>query len=159
MRGRRLILHLLQLDLDGPAISLGFIGVWDFRATDIGPHFCGSGISQRRSNVRYPGPTAALGIPIFLEVAMKYRMRGSIEWVQVGKISLDRAGESRDEVCDVKRGDAGTIHETLYDTRVVETPTSYWKIHDVGRYGVKILDECPRLTQERVGTSAIWCGP
>jgi len=47
----------------------------------------------------------------------------------------------------------------FYYLRVLEIPTPRWTDYDAARFGTKLPDEVPRLTQERVYTSPIWYKP
>jgi hypothetical protein len=47
----------------------------------------------------------------------------------------------------------------FYYTRVIEIPTPRWTAYDAKRYGVKMSDEVPMITQERAYTSPIWYTP
>ncbi len=47
----------------------------------------------------------------------------------------------------------------FYYVRVIEIPTPRWTCYDAARYGVKMSDEAPMITQERANTSPIWHTP
>lgn len=47
----------------------------------------------------------------------------------------------------------------FYYARVIEIPTPRWTAYDAVRYGVKMSDEVPMVTQERAYTSPIWYTP
>ncbi len=47
----------------------------------------------------------------------------------------------------------------FYYVRVIEIPTPRWTAYDAKRYGVKMSDEVPMITQERAYTSPIWYTP
>ncbi len=47
----------------------------------------------------------------------------------------------------------------FYYARVIEIPTPSWTAYDAKRYGVKMSDEVPMITQERAYTSPIWYTP
>jgi hypothetical protein len=47
----------------------------------------------------------------------------------------------------------------FYYARVIEIPTPRWTAYDAVRYGVKMSDEVPMITQERAYTSPIWYTP
>ncbi len=47
----------------------------------------------------------------------------------------------------------------FYYARVIEIPTPRWTAYDARRYGVKMSDEVPMITQERAYTSPIWYTP
>ncbi len=49
--------------------------------------------------------------------------------------------------------------KAFYYTRVIEIPTPRWTAYDGARYGVKMSDEVPMITQERAYTSPIWYTP
>jgi hypothetical protein len=47
----------------------------------------------------------------------------------------------------------------VYYARVIEIPTPRWTAYDAKRFGVKMADEVPMITQERAYTSPIWYTP
>jgi hypothetical protein len=47
----------------------------------------------------------------------------------------------------------------VYYARVIEIPTPRWTAYEAKRYGVKMPDEVPMVTQERAYTSPIWYTP
>jgi hypothetical protein len=47
----------------------------------------------------------------------------------------------------------------FYYARVIEIPTPRWTAYNAKRYGVKMSDEVPMITQERAYTSPIWYTP
>ena len=47
----------------------------------------------------------------------------------------------------------------VYYARVIEIPTPRWTAYDAKRFGVKMSDEVPMITQERAYTSPIWYTP
>ena len=47
----------------------------------------------------------------------------------------------------------------VYYARVLEIPTPRWTAYEAKRFGVKMLDEVPMVTQERAYTSPIWYQP
>jgi hypothetical protein len=47
----------------------------------------------------------------------------------------------------------------FYYARVIEIPTPRWTAYEALRFGVKMADEVPMITQERAYTSPIWYTP
>ena len=47
----------------------------------------------------------------------------------------------------------------FYYVRVIEIPTPRWTAYEALRFGVKMADEVPMITQERAYTSPIWYTP
>ena len=47
----------------------------------------------------------------------------------------------------------------FYYARVIEIPTPRWTAYDANRFGVKMSNEVPMITQERAYTSPIWYTP
>ena len=47
----------------------------------------------------------------------------------------------------------------FYYARVLEIPTPRWTAYDAKRFGVKMSDDVPMITQERAYTSPIWYTP
>lgn len=47
----------------------------------------------------------------------------------------------------------------FYYARVLEIPTPRWTAYDAKRFGVKMADNVPMVTQERAFTSPIWYTP
>ncbi len=47
----------------------------------------------------------------------------------------------------------------FYYARVLEIPTPRWTAYDAKRFGVKMADNVPMITQERAFTSPIWYTP
>jgi len=47
----------------------------------------------------------------------------------------------------------------VYYARVLEIPTPSWLAYEEKRFGVKLPDDVPRITQERAYTSPIWYRP
>jgi len=86
VRGAAANLALIQLDLDGPAISLGFIGS-GFRGYRYRPTFLRVRDICKGGPMSVSCPTRPSDPDFFSKLAMKYRMRGACV-VQVGKISL-----------------------------------------------------------------------
>jgi hypothetical protein len=52
--------------------------------------------------------------------------------------------------------DFDTKERAFYYARVIEIPTPRWTAYDALRFGVKMGEEVPMLTQERAYTSPIW---
>ena len=48
---------------------------------------------------------------------------------------------------------------SFYYARVLEIPTPRWTAYDAKRFGVKMADNVPMVTQERAFTSPIWYTP
>jgi hypothetical protein len=49
--------------------------------------------------------------------------------------------------------------KAFYYARVLEIPTPRWTAYDAKRFGVKMADNVPVITQERAFTSPIWYTP
>jgi hypothetical protein len=47
----------------------------------------------------------------------------------------------------------------FYYARVIEIPTPRWTAYEAKRFGVKMAQEVPMVTQERAYTSPIWYTP
>ncbi len=58
-----------------------------------------------------------------------------------------------------KDPDFDSKQSAFYYARVIEIPTPRWTAYDAKRYGVKMSDEVPMITQERAYTSPIWYTP
>ncbi len=58
-----------------------------------------------------------------------------------------------------KDPDFDPAQQAFYYARVIEIPTPRWTAYDAKRYGVKMSDEVPMITQERAYTSPIWYTP
>jgi hypothetical protein len=58
-----------------------------------------------------------------------------------------------------KDPDFDAKEHAFYYARVIEIPTPRWTAYDAKRYGVKMSDEVPMITQERAYTSPIWYTP
>jgi hypothetical protein len=55
--------------------------------------------------------------------------------------------------------DFNPADKAFYYARVIEIPTPRWTAYDAKRYGVKMPDEVPMVTQERAYTAPIWYAP
>jgi hypothetical protein len=55
--------------------------------------------------------------------------------------------------------DFDSKQRAFYYARVIEIPTPRWTAYDAKRFGVKMSDEVPMITQERAYTSPIWYTP
>jgi hypothetical protein len=49
--------------------------------------------------------------------------------------------------------------KAVYYARIIEIPTPRWTAYDAKRFGVKMADNVPMVTQERAFTSPIWYTP
>jgi hypothetical protein len=58
-----------------------------------------------------------------------------------------------------KDPDFDSGQSAFYYARVIEIPTPRWTAYDAKRFGVKMSDEVPMVTQERAYTSPIWYTP
>jgi hypothetical protein len=58
-----------------------------------------------------------------------------------------------------KDPDFDAKQRAFYYARVIEIPTPRWTAYDAKRFGVKMSDEVPMITQERAYTSPIWYTP
>jgi hypothetical protein len=58
-----------------------------------------------------------------------------------------------------KDPDFDAKQSAFYYARVIEIPTPRWTAYDAKRFGVKMSDEVPMITQERAYTSPIWYTP
>ncbi|UCH46608.1 MAG: DUF3604 domain-containing protein [Betaproteobacteria bacterium] len=50
-------------------------------------------------------------------------------------------------------------HQAVYYARVLEIPTPRWTAYEARRFGIKMADKVPMITQERAYTSPIWYTP
>ena len=55
--------------------------------------------------------------------------------------------------------DFNSGQKAFYYARVIEIPTPRWTAYDAKRFGSKISEEIPMITQERAYTSPIWYSP
>ncbi len=55
--------------------------------------------------------------------------------------------------------DFDPAQRAVYYARVLEIPTPRWTAYEAKRYGIKMADEIPMITQERAYTSPIWYNP
>jgi hypothetical protein len=58
-----------------------------------------------------------------------------------------------------KDPDFDASQRAVYYARVLEIPTPRWTAYDAKRFGVKMADNVPMVTQERAFTSPIWYTP
>ena len=58
-----------------------------------------------------------------------------------------------------KDPDFNRKQKAFYYARVIEIPTPRWTAYDAKRYGIKMSDKVPMITQERAYTSPIWYTP
>lgn len=58
-----------------------------------------------------------------------------------------------------KDPDFNPAQNAFYYARVIEIPTPRWTAYDAKRYGVKMSDKVPMITQERAYSSPIWYTP
>jgi hypothetical protein len=55
--------------------------------------------------------------------------------------------------------DFDSKQSAFYYARVIEIPTPRWTAYEAKRFGVKMTDNVPMITQERAYTSPIWYTP
>jgi hypothetical protein len=55
--------------------------------------------------------------------------------------------------------DFDPAEHAFYYARVIEIPTPRWTAYEAKRYGIKMPDNVPMVTQERAYTSPIWYAP
>ncbi|MCK4837740.1 MAG: DUF3604 domain-containing protein, partial [Desulfobulbaceae bacterium] len=55
--------------------------------------------------------------------------------------------------------DFNAKQRAVYYARVIEIPTPRWTAYDAKRFGIKVSDDVPMITQERAYTSPIWYTP
>jgi hypothetical protein len=102
--------------------------------------------------------------PTFLLAAMKDPYSGNLDRIQIIKGWMDKKGKTFEKVYDVvwsgdrQPGADGKL-PPVGNTVDVENATWTNTIGAAKRYGVKMPDEVPMVTQERAYTSPIWYTP
>jgi hypothetical protein len=79
--------------------------------------------------------------------------------VDVGSATWTNTIGASELITAWKDPDFNPKQRAFYYSRVIEIPTPRWTAYDAKRYGVKMSDEVPMITQERAYTSPIWYTP